>query len=117
MPRDGYLVTGNDDDSLTLVSGLGRQAKNHPEPKEASPGMVSECFTTYCDKAMLSCVRTDESGASMLLTCCNAQNPETLCNDPPCWFRGQACPHRASPRVRRLDSPSKEQSDETEALV
>merc|ERR1719253_1281607 len=83
--------------------------------------MVSECLTTYCDKATLSCVRTDESGATTLLVCCNAQNPDTLCNDPPCWFSGQACPHRASPRdsdgARRLNSPSDEQTDETDALV
>merc|ERR1719498_246046 len=79
MPRDGYLAQ-QDDDSFGVVVA-GRQAVNHPAPKN---GFVSECNTAYCDKKQSVCLRTEINGAYRLLVCCDAANPETVCNDPPC---------------------------------
>jgi hypothetical protein len=91
MPRGGYLAFQDDDPWHIPDEGLGRLPKNHPDP-HAKGWMVAECPTAFCDKAGLVCIRRDVNKAYDHQICCKDENPETLCNDPPCWFRGPSCP-------------------------
>jgi len=82
----------------------GRQPVNHP-PGVGLPGAktTDECPTAWCDSEFLTCVLEE---SRQVFTCCDENNGDTLCNDPPCWFRGLRCPESlqtfvASPQ--RLD--------------
>jgi hypothetical protein len=104
MPRAGYLSDRDADDTLVIFDGdLGRQMKNHKKPKPG--GVVSDCFSPYCDEVTKVCVRQERDGPIHLLVCCNSPNTETLCNDPPCWFRTEVCPEKKGKLSVSVDDP------------
>jgi hypothetical protein len=83
----------NRDDQLeALEQGLGRQLQNHPTPSAENMYMVETCSTPYCDIPTLICIHTDLYLKLSSFICCSASNPESLCDDPPCWFSGMRCP-------------------------
>eukprot|EP00434_Breviolum_minutum_P005263 symbB.v1.2.004638.t1/scaffold265.1/size247395/1 len=65
-------------------------AQNHPEPLPYQY-ILTECDTAFCDVVGLACSPEDFEFLTFF-TCCNARNSDTLCNEPPCWFHGAACP-------------------------
>ncbi|CAD7924048.1 unnamed protein product [Amoebophrya sp. A120] len=102
-----------------LVSSPAREADStlggplllrHPEALEwapafvklrAVPAVIHECPSSFCDDVGLLCFtgsfRAQRVGGPvwgkehMRWQCCGEKNPETLCNQPPCWF-AQKCP-------------------------
>eukprot|EP00392_Amoebophrya_sp_AT5.2_P007110 g7124.t1 len=65
------------------------------------PPVIRDCPSAFCDDVGLICftesTRAKSVGGSvwgkehMRWQCCGEKNPETLCNQPPCWF-AQKCP-------------------------
>lgn len=76
--------------NLHFRYGATRMAQNHPEPLPYQY-ILTECDTAFCDVVGLACSPEDFEFLTFF-TCCNARNSDTLCNEPPCWFHGAACP-------------------------
>jgi len=74
----------------SLMGQANRRAHNHPIPFEGS-NVVQKCPSSFCDMPGLYCVQKEKE-RSLVHTCCSAYNGKTLCNQPPCWFKGLACP-------------------------
>lgn len=87
-------LSGWDQAELQLQTGLSRQRINHPSPAESRP-IISSCPTAFCDQPLLACYPKERPGAMMHI-CCDEPNPNTLCNEPPCWFIGMRCPGQLS---------------------
>jgi hypothetical protein len=85
-----------------------RRDKNHPVQKKTGE-VLHSCPTAYCDVLYIRCMRmlpvtyikgfksqlleiADRKPQIVLHTCCGSVNPRTMCNQPPCWFRGNKCP-------------------------
>ncbi|CAK0875025.1 unnamed protein product, partial [Prorocentrum cordatum] len=88
---------------LQELRDAGRQRSNHPPPRGFGQP-VHACPTAFCDRPALACF----SGKKVSV-CCDAPNAETLCNEPPCWFRGLVCPSDPGPvplRSERRVRPS-----------
>jgi hypothetical protein len=92
--------------NLHFMAGAIRQPVNHPPATPTEQYVIQHCDTAFCDQVGLDC--TPEGVAPMMwFTCCSSRNPETLCNEPPCWFAGNRCPALKSELagVRRLKDP------------
>eukprot|EP00927_Polykrikos_kofoidii_P024628 TRINITY_DN22363_c0_g1_i1.p1 TRINITY_DN22363_c0_g1~~TRINITY_DN22363_c0_g1_i1.p1 ORF type:complete len:2052 (-),score=246.12 TRINITY_DN22363_c0_g1_i1:505-6537(-) len=73
-----------------LSTLYGRKAVNHKMPSKGQT-VTNDCSSAYCDRIYLECwLRSGRDDVFHM--CCPAENPSTLCNDPPCWFRGLKCP-------------------------
>lgn len=66
-----------------------RQRSNHLMPRNTWTA-ITECETAFCDRPGLWCLPT--GGTNRAYRCCDARNPKTICDDPPCWFEGSSCP-------------------------
>jgi len=92
-------------------SAFGRQEKNHPRPKASM--VINECPLAFCDWEYLVCVQNEAGGQVNMFTCCDAANPMTRCDNPPCWFKGGKCPRQPAEedeeshqrRLQRRHSP------------
>eukprot|EP00930_Biecheleria_cincta_P039523 TRINITY_DN27167_c0_g2_i1.p1 TRINITY_DN27167_c0_g2~~TRINITY_DN27167_c0_g2_i1.p1 ORF type:complete len:2805 (-),score=431.05 TRINITY_DN27167_c0_g2_i1:54-8468(-) len=91
--------------NLHFMAGAIRQSQNH-QPASPKQYVIEHCESPFCDQVGLHC--TPEGVSPMMwFTCCSSRNPETLCNEPPCWFAGNKCPALKSELagVRRLKDP------------
>eukprot|EP00929_Paragymnodinium_shiwhaense_P065305 TRINITY_DN32751_c0_g2_i1.p1 TRINITY_DN32751_c0_g2~~TRINITY_DN32751_c0_g2_i1.p1 ORF type:complete len:3094 (+),score=652.16 TRINITY_DN32751_c0_g2_i1:502-9282(+) len=120
FPKDRHA--GN---SITLAMMesvmIGRQAVNHKTPHKGE-GIVTECNTAYCDIVHVMCVEKTEDDYRSYYVCCNAVNPWTMCQDPPCWFSGNKCPKDgtfffSASNARRLNEIVDEEDEEDEEEV
>ena len=77
-----------------LLEGVMRKKVNHDVPgREGSKTYIESCASPFCDRPGLRC-KPVENYQRKFYTCCSKSNWDTLCNEPPCWFRGQRCPDR-----------------------
>jgi len=86
---------GSHVDGMMLEASMGRQPVNHPLPVRDC-NVLTVCRTAFCDLPGLMCIPRDRAAVGFV--CCDARNPRSVCNDPPCWFDGTKCPV-AGPRA------------------
>eukprot|EP00913_Durusdinium_trenchii_P025014 g23479.t1 len=88
-----YTSVEHEDELLAnqvLSTFAGRQPQNHPPPF-GDERVVDTCDSAYCDMIWLLCIH--RQGKDILkFMCCDAPNPKTQCENPPCWFHGHRCP-------------------------
>mmetsp|Transcript_107183 Transcript_107183/g.277272 ORF Transcript_107183/g.277272 Transcript_107183/m.277272 type:complete len:2939 (-) Transcript_107183:99-8915(-) len=88
--------SGNGGDA-DLVGAAVRQRVNHPLPTKMW-NAIEDCPSAFCDVIGLWCF--PNSGAHIrAYMCCSSKNPNTLCDEPPCWFGGNKCPNVAAPAL------------------
>lgn len=87
--------------SQVLSTINGRQPQNHPLPFR-NERVIEKCESAYCDMIWLLCIHQD-GRRTLKFMCCDAPNPATFCDNPPCWFFGNRCPDTGT---GSLESPS-----------
>eukprot|EP00439_Symbiodinium_sp_Y106_P072088 s3530_g13.t1 len=87
--------------SQVLSTINGRQPQNHPLPFR-NERVIDKCESAYCDMIWLLCIHQD-GRRTLKFMCCDAPNPATFCDNPPCWFFGNRCPDTGT---GSLESPS-----------
>lgn len=83
-------LAGKRRSNLHFRYGATRLEQNHPRPLP-NQYILRKCDTAFCDQIGLACSPEDFKLITFF-TCCNERNVDTLCNEPPCWFHGPACP-------------------------
>lgn len=89
-------LRNDDHPSERLGSAVSRQVVNHEPPNPLNPYVISDCPSAFCDVPGLAC-SPKVADVNSFYICCDVRHPETLCNDPPCWFEGNACPEPPPP--------------------
>lgn len=90
-PSQAIGASAASTNAVDLSSAATRQRSNHPMPLTLLDA-ITECPTAFCDLPGLWCFDVSNEQRIRGYRCCNSRNPNTLCDEPPCWFGGNACP-------------------------
>lgn len=88
-------ITGSAAGTDDQLSVAARARVNHPPPT-AMWNAVASCPSPFCDQPGLWCFESKAGAVISAHRCCSEINPNTLCDQPPCWFGGGSCPGLAT---------------------